>query len=238
VEERSPKKSKVEVPQAPPSTVRKLFGWVMPTKSTTSKAFATSTHTDKDKEQQQVLGDTKGKGKAVQEGQTLKDRLEAIQDQPLPMTQLSDSVSVSVSRPAPLPISNTLMAPPHPSSPAWKTAGPSRLSPSSSIPATYSNTKASSSSSTSTRPTPRTLSAILAESSSSTIASSQRGQLHSSLSQRSAALDALFSGSGSTSTKAAVPIIKRSSSVKDMVRSFEDSGILGKSMGGDGLKRV
>jgi hypothetical protein len=205
-EERSPKKPKTA--PVPPSTVRKLFGWVMPsaTKSAIPIAIAES-----------VEKIEKGKGKEREEGQTFKDRMEALQDQP--MTQLSDSVSIT--RPTPIASSTPTMVPPHPSSPAWKNA--SRPIP------TYA------SSSTITRPTPRTLSAILAESSSTT--TSNRGQLHSSLSQRSAALDALFSGSTSTSTRPVVQI-KRSSSVKDIVKGFEDSGALAKSTGEEGLRRV
>ena len=202
-EERSPKKPKTA--PAPPSTVRKLFGWVMP--SATKSAIPTAPS----------KGMEKGKGKEKEGGQTFKDRLEALQDQP--MTQLAQSVSIP--RPTPIASSNPDMVPLHPSSPAWKNA--SRPHPS-----------AHASTST-TRPTPRTLSAILAESSSS--ATSNRGQLHSSLSQRSAALDALFSGSTSTSTRPVVQI-KRSSSVKDIVRGFEDSGALAKSTGEDGLRRV
>jgi hypothetical protein len=58
------------------------------------------------------------------------------------------------------------------------------------------------------------------------------------MSQRSAALDALFSGSTSTTTKSAIgPLIKRSSSVKDMVRSFEDSGAFEKVLN-KGEKKV
>jgi hypothetical protein len=204
-EERSPKKPKT-VP-APPSTVRKLFGWVMPsaTKSTTPVAGSASSVKIMDK----------GKGKEREGGQTFKDRLEALQDQP--MTQ------VSITRPTPV-ASSTPDVPPHPSSPAWKNAY---------RPIPTANAHASGSSIN--RPTPRTLSAILAESSSTT--TSNRGQLHSSLSQRSAALDALFSGSTSTSTRPVVQI-KRSSSVKDIVKGFEDSGALAKSTGEEGLRRV
>jgi len=205
--ERSPKKPKTT--PAPPSTVRKLFGWVMPsaTKSAIPISAAESVHRIE-----------KGKGREKEPGQTFKDRLEALQDQP--MTQLSDSVSIT--RPAPIASSTPDVVPPHPSSPAWKNA--SRPMPAPHV-----------SSSTTTRPTPRTLSAILAESSSS--ATSNRGQLHSSLSQRSAALDALFSGSVSTSSRPVVQI-RRSSSVKDIVKGFEDSGALAKSTGEEGLRRV
>jgi len=205
-EERSPKKPKTA--PAPPSTVRKLFGWVMP--SATKSAIPISAA-------EGVKKIDKGKGKEREGVQTFKDRLEALQDQP--MTQLSESVSIP--RPAPIASSTPGMVPPHPSSPAWKNA--SRPHPSA-----HASTSI-------TRPTPRTLSAILAESSSST--TSDRGQLHSSLSQRSAALDALFSGSTSTSTRPVVQI-KRSSSVKDIVRGFEDSGALAKSVGEEGLRRV
>jgi hypothetical protein len=204
-EERSPKKPKTT--PAPPSTVRKLFGWVMPsaTKSTIPIAAAES-----------VKKMDKGKGKEREGGQTFKDRLEALQDQP--MTQ------VPINRPTPIAASTPIhTAPPHPSSPAWKNA--SRHVPTTNAPASGSTT----------RPTPRTLSVILAESSSST--TSHREQLHSSLSQRSAALDALFSGSTSTSARPAVQI-KRSSSVKDIVRGFEDSGALANSMSEEGLRRV
>jgi hypothetical protein len=208
-EERSPKKPKT-VP-APPSTVRKLFGWVMPSATKSTVSIAT--------EEGSVRQIEKGKGKEREEGQTFKDRLEALQDQP--MTQLSDSVSMTRHT----PIDNsTPDVPPHPSSPAWKNAYQ---------PIPTANAHASSG--TTTRPTPRTLSAILAESSSTT--TSNRGQLHSSLSQRSAALDALFSGSTSTSTRPVVQI-KRSSSVKDIVKGFEDSGALAKSTGEEGLRRV
>jgi hypothetical protein len=208
-EERSPKKAKTT--PAPPSTVRKLFGWVMPsaTKSTVPISAAES-----------VEEVEKGKGKEKEGGQTFKDRLEALKDQP--MTQLSESVSIT--RPTPVASSAPNTVPPHPSSPAWKNASRPIT--------THSNAYASGS--TTTRPTPRTLSAILAESSSTT---SSRGQLHSSLSQRSAALDALFSGSTSTSTRPVVQI-KRSSSVKDIVKGFEDSGALAKSTGEEGLRRV
>jgi hypothetical protein len=228
VEERSPKKSKVETPKAPRSTVRKIFGWAMPSSSKPTTPIATSIDEEKKLD--------KGKAK-----ETFKDRLEAIQDQPRsrPMTQLSESVSI---HPATIPILTTTV-PPHPSSPAWKGAGPSRLS-TATIPTSYSASNAQAGGSGSnTRPTPRTLSAILAESASSTASSSShsRPQLHSSLSQRSAALDALFSESISTAKfTAAVPAIKRSSSVKDIVKNFEDSGALAKSMGmgEEGLKRV
>jgi hypothetical protein len=204
-EERSPKKPKTA--PAPPSTVRKLFGWVMPsaTKSAIPIAIAES-----------VEKIEKGKGKEKEGGQTFKDRLEALQDQP--MTQ------VSITRPTPVASSIPDTVPPHPSSPAWKNAYQ---------PIPTANAHASGSSIN--RPTPRTLSAILAESSSTT--TSSRGQLHSSLSQRSAALDALFSGSTSTSTRPVVQI-KRSSSVKDIVKGFEDSGALAKSTGEEGLRRV
>jgi len=195
-EERSPKKPKTA--PAPPSTVRKLFGWVMP--SAIKSAIPISAA-------ESVKKIDKGKGKEREGGQTFKDRLEALQDQP--MTQLSQSVSI----PRPAPIARFDAVPPHPSSPAWKNA--SRPIP------TVNSTAVATASTSTTRPTPRTLSAILAESSSST--TSNRGQLHSSLSQRSAALDALFSGSTSTSTRPVVQI-KRSSSVKDIVRGFEDSG--------------
>ena len=207
-EERSPKKPKTA--PAPPSTVRKLFGWVMPSATKSAIPIATAESVEKIE---------KGKGKEREGGQTFKDRLEALQDQP--MTQLSDSVSMTRHT----PIDNsTPHVPPHPSSPAWKNA--SRPIP------THSTAHASGS--TTTRPTPRTLSAILAESSSTT---SSRGQLHSSLSQRSAALDALFSGSTSASSRPVVQI-KRSSSVKDIVKGFEDSGALAKSTGEEGLRRV
>jgi len=211
-EERSPKKPKTA--PAPPSTVRKLFGWVMP--SATKSAIPISAA-------ESVKKIDKGKGKEREGGQTFKDRLEALQDQP--MTQLSQSVSIP--RPTPIASSTLDAVPPHPSSPAWKNA--SRV-----VPTAYSTSHATVSTST-TRPTPRTLSAILADSSSST--TSNGGQLHSSLSQRSAALDALFSGSTSSSTRPAVQI-KRSSSVKDIVKGFEDSGALAKSTGEEGLRRV
>jgi hypothetical protein len=204
-EERSPKKPKTA--PAPPSTVRKLFGWVMPSATKPTIPIATGESVEKIE---------KGKGKEREGGQTFKDRLEALQDQP--MTQ------VSIHRPIPIASSIPDTVPPHPSSPAWKNA-------SRPVPTTNSH---ASGSTTTTRPTPRTLSAILAESSST---SSSRGQLHSSLSQRSAALDALFSGSTSTSTRPVVQI-KRSSSVKDIVRGFEDSGALAKSTGEEGLRRV
>jgi hypothetical protein len=208
-EERSPKKPKTA--PAPPSTVRKLFGWVMPSATKSSTPVATS--------ESSVKIMDKGKGKEREGGQTFKDRLEALQDQP--MTQLSESLSIT--RPTPIASSIPDTVPPHPSSPAWKNA---------SRPVPTTNSHASGS--TTTRPTPRTLSAILAESTSAT---SSRGQLHSSLSQRSAALDALFSGSTSTSTRPVVQI-KRSSSVKDIVKGFEDSGALAKSTGEEGLRRV
>ena len=234
-EERSPKKSRTETPTkapaAPPSTVRKLFGWAMPSANKVSSPLVRAEDKVEFTSKKQEKVDRKGKGN--EGGQTFKDRLDAIQDNQ-PMTQLSGSVSV------PRPTSSCSLipvtsAPLHPSSPAWKTAGPSRLS-STTIPISYSQISAETGLSTSTRPTPRTLSAILAESSSSTTStSSTSNRLHQSLSQRSVALDALFSGSTSTSTlnKSAAPVIKRSSSVKDMVRSFEDSGILAKSMGGE-----
>jgi len=206
-EERSPKKPKTT--PAPPSTVRKLFGWAMP--SATKSAIPISTG-------ESVKAIEKGKGKEKETGQTFKDRLEALQDQP--MTQLAESVSTT--RHNPITSSIPDVVPPHPSSPAWKNA--SRPMPAPHV-----------TSSTTIRPTPRTLSAILAESSSST--TSNRGQLHSSLSQRSAALDALFSGSTSTSTRPVVQI-RRSSSVKDIVKGFEDSGALAKSTGEEGLRRV
>ncbi len=208
-EERSPKKPKTA--PAPPSTVRKLFGWVMP--SATKSALPVAAP------ESSVKNMDKGKGKEREGRQTFKDRLEALQDQP--MTQLSESVSIP--RPTPIASSTPNTAPPHPSSPAWTNA----YQP-------ISTANAHASGSTTTRPTPRTLSAILAESSSTT---SSRGQLHSSLSQRSAALDALFGGSTSTSTRPVVQI-KRSSSVKDIVRGFEDSGALAKSTGEEGLRRV
>jgi hypothetical protein len=204
-EERSPKKPKTA--PAPPSTVRKLFGWVMPSATKSSIPVTTSESVEK-------IEKGKGKEKEKEGRQTFKDRLEALQDQP--MTQ------VSIHRPTPI-ASSTPDVPPHPSSPAWKNAS-----------RPVSDTNAYASGSTTTRPTPRTLSAILAESSSTT---SSRGQLHSSLSQRSAALDALFSGSTSTSTRPVVQI-KRSSSVKDIVKGFEDSGALAKSTGEEGLRRV
>lgn len=229
VEERSPKKSKIESPApAPPSTVRKLFGWVMPsaTKSSTPVAVPFKNVTEDEQDQR------KDKGKGRERGQTFKDRLEAIQAQPepRPMTQLSDSVSIS--RPMTFSGSTPVFtAPLHPSSPAWKSAGPSRLSIAS-IPISCSNNEVHASTST-TRPTPRTLSEILAESSSS------RGQLHSSLSlsQRSAALDALFSGSTSTKSTVTVPVIKRSSSVRDIVKGFEDSGALDRSVSRESLSK-
>jgi hypothetical protein len=206
-EERSPKKPKTA--PAPPSTVRKLFGWVMPSATKSTIPIATAESVEKIE---------KGKGKEKEGGQTFKDRLEALQDQP--MTQLSNSVSMTRHTPI---ANSTPDVPPHPSSPAWKNA----YQP---IPTAIAHASGS----TITRPTPRTLSAILAESSSTT---SSRGQLHSSLSQRSAALDALFSGSTSTSTRPVVQI-KRSSSVKDIVKGFEDSGALAKSTGEEGLRRV
>jgi hypothetical protein len=196
-EERSPKKAKTT--PAPPSTVRKLFGWVMPSATKSTVSIAT--------EEGSVRQIEKGKGKEREEGQTFKDRLEALQDQP--MTQLSDSVSMT--RPTPVASSAPNTVPPHPSSPAWKNASRPIT--------THSNAYASGS--TTTRPTPRTLSAILAELSSTT---SSRGQLHSSLST-------------STSTRPVVQI-KRSSSVKDIVKGFEDSGALAKSTGEEGLRRV
>jgi len=218
--EPSPKKAKTTPAAqsaAPPSTVRKLFGWVLP--GSTPK---TSTVKDKPAGPSR---EEKGKGKAGDEGQTFRDRLEATQDRP--MTQV---ISDSVSRPPTIPI-----APPHPSSPAWKdVVGPFRLP-------IYAST--SDQANQQSRPTPRTLSAILAESSSSTSSSYDRPRLHSSLSQRSAALDALLSGSTSTNINTAavrVPSIKKSTSVKDMVRSFEESGAIDLSMsvkGGEGHKR-
>jgi len=233
-EERSPKKSRTETPikapAAPPSTVRKLFGWAMPSANKASSPLVRAQGGVESTSKKQEKVDRKGKGN---EGcQTFKDRLDAIQDNQ-PMTQFSGSVSVP--RPTSSSSASVTSAPLHPSSPAWKTAGLSRLS-STTIPISYSQIGAETGLSTSTRPTPRTLSAILAESSSSTTStSSTSNRLHQSLSQRSVALDALFSGSASTSTlnKSAAPVIKRSSSVKDMVRSFEDSGILAKSMGGE-----
>ena len=236
-EERSPKKSRTETPTkapaAPPSTVRKLFGWAMPSANKVSSPLVRAEDKVEFTSKKQEKVDRKGKGN--EGGQTFKDRLDAIQDKQ-PMTQLSGSVSMP--RPTSSSSASVTTAPLHPSSPAWKTAGPSRLS-STTIPISYSQISAETGLSTSTsatRPTPRTLSAILAESSSSTTStSSTSNRLHQSLSQRSVALDALFSGSTSTSTlnKSAAPVIKRSSSVKDMVRSFEDSGILAKSMGGE-----
>ena len=199
-EERSPKKPKTA--PAPPSTVRKLFGWAMPSATKSTIPISTS---------ESVQKMEKGKGKEKEGGQTFMDRLEALQDQPM--------TEVSMPRPTPIASSTPDTVPPHPSSPAWKNA---------------SRPNAHASGSTITRPTPRTLSAILAESSSST---SSRGQLHSSLSQRSAALDALFSGSTSTSTRPVVQI-QRSSSVKNIVRGFEDSGALAQSTGEEGLRRV
>ncbi len=144
-EERSPKKPKT-VP-APPSTVRKLFGWVMPSATKSSIPIAAA---------ESVKKVEKGKGKEREGGQTFKDRLEALQDPP--MTQLSESVSIT----RPTPIASSTPVPLHPSSPAWKNA--SRPIP------THYNAHAST---TVTRPTPRTLSAILAESSTT----SSRGQL-------------------------------------------------------------
>jgi hypothetical protein len=212
--EPSPKKAKTDTPvhvsrPAPPSTVRKLFGWAMPNSTPRDSAVV-----------EQPNGPTraeKGKGKA-DEGQTFKDRLEAIQDRPMAQV-LFDSASISTTIP---------IAPPHPSSPAWK-----------------QTTLASTSSSTymghQSRPTPRTLSAILAESSSYTSSSQDRPHLHSSLSQRSAVLDALFSGSTNVNTAAVrVPVVKKSASVRDMVKSFEDSGAIDLSVSartGEGVRR-
>jgi hypothetical protein len=216
--EPSPKKAKTDTPvqvskPAPPSTVRKLFGWAMPASTPRASAVV-----------EQPTAPTraeKGKGKAS-EGQSFKDRLEAIQDRPIAQV-LSDSVSV----PTTIPI-----VPPHPSSPAWKQT-------------TFASTSASTYITHQSRPTPRTLSAILAESSSSTSSSQaqNRPRLHSSLSQRSAALDALFSGSTNVNTAAVrVPVVKKSASVRDMVKSFEDSGAIDLSMSmstrtGEGTRR-
>jgi len=216
--EPSPKKAKTTPAAqsaAPPSTVRKLFGWVLP--GSTPK---TSTVKDKPTGPSR---EEKGKGKAGDEGQTFRDRLEAIRDRPM-----AQVIFDSAPQPSTIPI-----VPPHPSSPAWKNAaGPARL-PISASTSDQANQQY--------RPTPRTLSAILAESSSSTSSSYDRPRLHSSLSQRSAALDALFSGSATGNTAAVrVPSIKKSTSVRDMVRSFEESGAIDLSMsakGGEGHKR-
>lgn len=211
--EPSPKRARtIPTPSvAPPSTVRKLFGWVLPG-STPKTSSVKDKPTGPSREE-------KGKGKAGDEGQTFRDRLEAIQDRPM-----AQVIPDSVSRPTTIPI-----APPHPSSPAWKSAaGPSRL-PNSTSTSDQANQQS--------RPTPRTLSAILAESSSSTSSSYDRPRLHSSLSQRSAALDALFSGSTTGNTAAVrVPSIKKSTSVRDMVKSFEESGAIDLSMSVKGVE--
>jgi hypothetical protein len=185
----------------PPSTVRKLFGWVLPGSTKSSASETTSTPVAKP--------DRKGKGRAVDNGD---DAFKEGEGWNRPMTQLDLGSSISI------PLNDT---PLHPSSPAWKMARP--------VPPLLNTT-------TNARPTPRTLSAILAESSSTMSGStSSRHQDSLSFSQKSQALDALFGGSTSKlsyeqARAVRAPIVKRVSSVKDMVKSFEESGAFDRAM--------
>lgn len=115
----------------------------------------------------------------------------------------------------------------HPSSPAWK-------STSASLPAlslASSSTKAT----TDTKPSP----ALTSSSTSSNPISTPGGRLYPQLNppykQRSSAIKALFedtkaASSPSTSSLITLPSCKSSSSVKDLVKSFEEEGTLSRSI--------
>jgi hypothetical protein len=188
-----------------------LFGWVLPGSSSEAKALTPSAN---DTPLAKKV-DGKGKGRAENtDGPT--------EEWNPPMSQLGGSVS----RPLGPTFDVESSIPLHPSSPAWKAAL--------SRPAPVEQA----------RPTPRTLSAILAESSSTsfnigTSSSTTGAGTRLSFSQKSAALDALFGGaSTSTSFSASqaravrVPTVKRISSVKDIVKNFEESGAFEKAVKG------
>ena len=250
---RSPKRSRTETPvetparkmvksptsptAPPPSGIRRMFGWAMPTSTTKSKAPQVSRiPISHDSQVTPSKSDSKGKGKA-------KD-LEVLDDQvenSIAMSQVGSRVvshgSVSQLQKSTSTVASFQGLPQHPSSPVWRSARttvPSRPTP-------HASTKSHLSSS-STCPTPNTLSAILTASSSSTSSMSlshstrETGKLYPSLqpsmSQRSTALNALFSSGVKSSepTKGVTMPIKRSTSVKDLVQSFEDSGVLARSL--------
>lgn len=196
----TPLKAVTGKPAPPPSTVRKLFGWVLPGSTKTASQSSTLVAEPIDR---------KGKGKAIE-----------LADDAYNGSQWNQSMSqIGLGSSTPIPLNGT---PAHPSSPAWKSARPA--------PSLLSAT-------TNARPTPRTLSAILAESSSTISGSTSTRQDSLSFSQKSQALDALFGGSTSSASLSKeqaravrVPIVKRTSSVKDMVKSFEESGAFDRSM--------
>lgn len=222
-------------PAVPQSSVRRMFNWALGSSVRGKSGLSTSGAGDHDPLVSSSIKQTRSKGSEVNDDTPILDS---------PRMAQIGAQSVTTSTPprprAALPSTGSFSIP-HPSSPLWRPSEPVR--PPTARPAPVSSLLGQ------TRPTPRTLSAILAASSTSSTgsydgqASTSRlyPSLEPSMSQRSAAINALFtpgdkstSASASTSSNAGVPI-KRSSSVKDLVKSFEDSGILSR---GSDLRRA
>ena len=219
--ERSPKKARTETPvkkvgksTVPPSGIRKIFSWAIPSSAPRSQTSVTNedaVHVIISEESQVTPSKAnlkeKGKAPALEAGE--------------------DPVSLDMSQIGSSGITTTATSLPHPSSPIWRSAN-----------TTIPVTRPPASLLSSTRPTPRTLSAILASSSSSSTSLDHSTttrlypSLTPSLSQRSTALNALFTpGTKSAELpKAGAMPLKRNTSVKDLVQSFEVSGILDHSL--------
>lgn len=291
----------------PPSTIRRMLSWVMPSRRQDSDIM-TPISQPRFRSGQQDQSDVKdyspsrqlnelekGKGKAQEldlrghssapaadcdEGGVSITGMKQVLARPVTLASNASSVDATIALPSsstdstdPPSIPPSTAAISHPMSSSWKPpCAPTQSLLSSSRPTTTaaSSSPATSSSrttiptSTSTS-TPTTLSAILAaatatdtrdslDSSTSTSASASQSHLYPSLtpslSQRSLAINKLFSTTPSSASTPAnitskgkgVAIPGRSGrespTVRDLVRSFEESGVLSRKGSEESLRRV